>query len=76
MRQRPAEPPWRAPHPFLSPSYKSEISFYNGRNTDESDRLTVPARRPDVMSLHNSPLPVLPLEGEQEGRERFVESAG
>lgn len=42
----------------------------------KSDRLMVTAQRPDVMSLHNSPLPVLPLEGGQEGRERFVESAG
>lgn len=76
MGQRRAESSWRTPHPFLSPSYKSEFSFNNGKNTNESDRLTVIAQRPYVMSLHNSPLPVLPLEGGQEEHERFVESAG
>lgn len=42
----------------------------------ESAQLTRTAPRPDVTSLHHAPLPGLPPEGGQEGRERFVDMLG
>lgn len=73
--QRRAEPPSRARSPLSilrvvgKPLTNFDVSFYRGRNRprDETDQLTVTAQNPPVMSLHNSPLPGLPLEG---GKER------